>query len=606
MCGIIGIVGLSSVQERLIDSLKRLEYRGYDSAGVAGVVDGHVQRRRAAGKIRALEEVLAADPLNATVGIGHTRWATHGGPTTRNAHPQTAGRVTLVHNGIIENYAELREALRGKGYAFESETDTEVIAALVDCELTAGKTPLVALKAALDQLTGAYAIGVLIDGYADLIMGARKGSPLVVGYGDGEMFIGSDALAVGPFTNRIAYLEEGDYVAIDHSTAQIFDTAGQPAKREVRTVAASAALVEKGNYRHFMEKEIHDQPEGCQRTIAAYVDTLTDHAGMPGGIDFATLERIQIVACGTSYIAGMLGKYLIEQLADLPVDVEIASEFRYREPSLRAGMLAIGMSQSGETADTLAALRLCSAKGLRTVAVVNATESTMARDVDVVWPIHCGPEIGVASTKAFTAQVSVLTVLAIAAARARGKIDEAEEQRLVRVLLGAPRLIAESIHLEDAVKAVAIEIAKARDVLFLGRGPMYPLALEGALKLKEISYIHAEGYAAGELKHGPIALVDENTPIVILAPFDSYFEKSASNMSEVMARGGQVVFITDPEGQRHAPAGARVVVTAPKSDPLIAPLVLAAPIQLLAYHVAVQKGADVDQPRNLAKSVTVE
>jgi glucosamine--fructose-6-phosphate aminotransferase (isomerizing) len=606
MCGIIGIVGTRSVQERLIESLKRLEYRGYDSAGVAGVVDGHVQRRRAAGKIKALEEVLAAEPLNATVGIGHTRWATHGGPSTRNAHPHTQGRVTLVHNGIIENYAELREALKAKGRTFESETDTEVIAALVDSELESGKSPVEALKAALDQLSGAYAIGVLIDGEDQLIMGARKGSPLVVGYGDGEMFLGSDALAVGPFTNRICYLEDGDYVAIDRDQARIFDLSGKAVSREVRQVAASAALVEKGNYRHFMEKEIHDQPEGCQRTIAAYVDTLTDRAAMPGGIDFAALERIQIVACGTSYIAGLLGKYLIEQLADLPVDVEIASEFRYREPSLRAGSLAIAMSQSGETADTLAALRYCMAKGMKSAAVVNAQESTMAREVDVVWPIHCGPEIGVASTKAFTAQICVLTALAVAAARARGKIDDAEEQRLVRVLLGAPRLIAESINLEDAVKAVAAEIAKARDVLFLGRGPMYPLSLEGALKLKEISYIHAEGYAAGELKHGPIALVDETTPIVILAPFDSYFEKSASNMSEVMARGGQVVFITDPEGQKHAPAGARVVVTAPRCDPLIAPLVMSAPIQLLAYHVAVQKGADVDQPRNLAKSVTVE
>ncbi len=606
MCGIIGIVGVHSVQERLIDSLKRLEYRGYDSAGVAGIVDGHVQRRRAAGKIRALEAVLVADPLNATVGIGHTRWATHGAPTTRNAHPQTAGRVTLVHNGIIENYADLRDMLKAEGRTFESETDTEVIAALIDFELGSGKPPLGALKAALDQLRGAYAIGVLIDGEDDLILGARKGSPLVVGYGDGEMFLGSDALAVGPFTNRIAYLEEGDYVAIDHKSAKIFDRNGAAAPRPVRTVAASAALVDKGNYRHFMEKEIHDQPEGCQRTIAAYVDTLTERAAMPGGVDFANLSRIQIVACGTSYIAGLLGKYLIEHLADLPVDVEIASEFRYRQPALRADALVIAMSQSGETADTLAALRYCQARGMPSACVVNAIESTMAREVDVVWPIHCGPEIGVASTKAFTAQISVLTALAVAAARARGRVDSAEEQRLVRVLLGAPRLIAESIDLEDAVKAVAVEISKARDVLYLGRGPMYPLALEGALKLKEISYIHAEGYAAGELKHGPIALVDEQTPIVILAPFDSYFEKSASNMSEVMARGGQVVFITDPEGQRHAPAGARVVVTAPQCDPLIAPLVMAAPIQLLAYYVAVQKGADVDQPRNLAKSVTVE
>lgn len=606
MCGIIGIVGTRSVQERLIESLKRLEYRGYDSAGIAAIVGGKVQRRRAEGKIRALEDVLAAEPLAATVGIGHTRWATHGAPSLRNAHPHTQGRVTLVHNGIIENYAELRERLQAAGRAFQSETDTEVIAALLDSELATGLDPVAALKATLDQLSGAYALGVLVEGEEGLIMGARRGSPLVVGYGDGEMFIGSDALAVGPFTNRVCYLDEGDFVAITHGGARIFDHAGRPAERPVRTVPASTALVEKGNYRHFMEKEIHDQPEGCQHTIAAYVDTLAGRTAIPGKVDFAALGRIQIVACGTSYIAGLLGKYLIEQLAGLPVDVEIASEFRYREPALSADSLVIAMSQSGETADTLAALRYCMAKGMKSAAVVNAVESTMAREVDVVWPIHCGPEIGVASTKAFTAQVSVLTALAVAAARARGRIEAAEEQRMVRVLLEAPRLIAESIELEDAVRKVALEVSKAQDVLYLGRGPMYPLALEGALKLKEISYIHAEGYAAGELKHGPIALVDEQTPIVILAPFDSYFEKSASNMSEVMARGGQVIFITDPEGQKHAPSGARVVVTAPRCDPLIAPLVYSPPIQLLAYHVAVLKGADVDQPRNLAKSVTVE
>ncbi len=606
MCGIIGIVGKTPVTDRLIESLKRLEYRGYDSAGVAVETGGKVDRRRAQGKIRALEAVLEDSPLTATVGIGHTRWATHGVPSERNAHPQRGGRVSLVHNGIIENFAELKADLQAAGRVFESETDTEVIAQLIDSYLDAGQAPLAAFKSALDRLTGAYALAVLVEGHDNFIMGARKGSPLVVGTGDGEMFLGSDALAVGPFTNRVTYLEEGDYVAIDHDRAEIFDQSGTPVERAMKVVSAAAALVEKGNYRHFMEKEIHDQPEGCQHTISAYVDAVAGRTAMPGGIDFAALERIQIVACGTSYIAGMIGKYLIERLADLPVDIEIASEFRYREPALRAGSLAIAMSQSGETADTLAALRLCQAKGLKTAAVVNAQESTMAREVDVVWPIHCGPEIGVASTKAFTAQVSVLTALAVAAARARGRIDAAEEQRLVRVLLEAPRLIAESIGLEDAVRAVAVDIAKARDVLYLGRGPMSALALEGALKLKEISYIHAEGYAAGELKHGPIALVDELTPIIILAPFDSYFEKSASNMSEVMARGGQVVFITDPEGAKHAPAGAKVVMTAPASDPLISALVMAAPIQLLAYHVAVLKGADVDQPRNLAKSVTVE
>jgi glucosamine--fructose-6-phosphate aminotransferase (isomerizing) len=606
MCGIIGIVGTRPVAERLIESLKRLEYRGYDSAGIAGQVDGKLARRRAPGKLHNLEAVVAADPLIAETGIGHTRWATHGAPTERNAHPHIAGRVAVVHNGIIENFAELKAGLMARGRVFSSDTDTEVVAHLIDEALNDGLDPQAAFKTTLDKLRGAYALGVLVGGEREVIMGARNGPPLAVGYGDGEMFIGSDGLALGPFTNRVAYLEDGDYVIIDHTSAKVFDESGLPADRPIKTLAASAAVMEKGNYRHFMEKEIHDQPEGCQRTIAAYVDTLTSRTTVPGGIDFATLERIQIVACGTSYIAGLMGKYLIEQLADLPVDVEIASEFRYREPALSAGSLAIAMSQSGETADTLAALRYCQAKGMKSAGVLNTIESTIGREVDVVWPIHCGPEIGVASTKAFTAQVAVLTALAVAAAHARGKIDDAEEKRLVQVLLEAPRLMAESIKLEEAVKAVALEIAKARDVLYLGRGPMYPLALEGALKLKEISYIHAEGYAAGELKHGPIALVDENTPIVILAPFDSYFEKSASNMSEVMARGGQVVFITDPDGERHAPAGARVVVTAPRCDPLIAPLVMSAPIQLLAYYVAVQKGADVDQPRNLAKSVTVE
>ncbi len=606
MCGIIGIVGTKPVTERLIDSLKRLEYRGYDSAGVAAVVEGKVERRRAQGKIKNLEAVLAQQPLAAQNGIGHVRWATHGAPNVVNAHPHTAGRVTLVHNGIIENFAELKAELRAAGRVFESDTDTEVIAQLIDAELATGLAPLEAFKATLDRLTGAYALAVLVEGADNLILGARRGSPLVVGEGRGEMFLGSDALAVGPFTNRVIYLEEGDYVALDHDSARIFDVAGAPVVRPVKVVPASAVMMEKGNYRHFMEKEIHDQPEGCQRTIAAYVDALTARAALPGGLDLAALERIQIVACGTSYIAGVIGKYLIEQLADLPVDVEIASEFRYRQPALRSGSLVIAMSQSGETADTLAALRYCKAKGMKSAVVVNAQESTMAREVDVVWPIHCGPEIGVASTKAFTAQVSVMIALAVAAAKARGTIDDAEEQRLVRVMLEAPRLIAEAIGLEDSLKAIAAEIAKARDVLYLGRGPMSALALEGALKLKEISYIHAEGYAAGELKHGPIALVDDQTPIIILAPYDSWFEKSASNMSEVMARGGQVVFITDPQGAKHAPAGARVVVTAPACDPLVSALVMSAPIQLLAYHVAVLKGADVDQPRNLAKSVTVE
>jgi glucosamine--fructose-6-phosphate aminotransferase (isomerizing) len=606
MCGIIGIVGTRPVAERLVESLKRLEYRGYDSAGVAAQVGGKLERRRAPGKLRELEAVLEAQPLSGVTGIGHTRWATHGGPTERNAHPHIAGRVAVVHNGIIENFAVLKAELQAKGRVFESDTDTEVVAQLLDETLKQIPDPVAAFQAVLGRLRGAYALAVLVGGQDEIILGARNGPPLAVGYGEGEMYLGSDGLALGPFTNRVSYLEDGDFVVIDHAGARIFDHAGEPADRPIKTLPASAAVMEKGNYRHFMEKEIHDQPEGCQRTIAAYVDTLASRTRIPGDVDFATLQRVQIVACGTSYIAGVVGKYLIEQMAGLPVDVEIASEFRYREPALAPGSMVVAMSQSGETADTLAALRYCRAQGMQSAAIVNTVESTIGREVDVIWPIHCGPEIGVASTKAFTAQVSVLTALAIAAARARGRIDEAEEQRLAQVLLGAPRLIAESIQLEEAVRAIAVDVAKARDVLYLGRGPMYPLALEGALKLKEISYIHAEGYAAGELKHGPIALVDEHTPIVILAPYDSYFDKSASNMSEVMARGGQVVFVTDPDGARHAPAGAKVVVTAPACDPLVAPLVMSAPIQLLAYHVAVQKGADVDQPRNLAKSVTVE
>jgi glucosamine--fructose-6-phosphate aminotransferase (isomerizing) len=605
MCGIIGIVGTRSVQERLIESLKRLEYRGYDSAGVAGVVDGGVQRRRAAGKIKALEEVLVAEPLNATVGIGHTRWATHGGPSTRNAHPHTAGRVTLVHNGIIENYAELREMLKAKGRSFESDTDTEVIAQLVDFELAGGKPPVEALKAALDQLTGAYAIGVLVAGEESLVMGARKGSPLVVGYGQGEMFLGSDALAVGPFTNRIAYLEEGDYVAIDHETARIFDEHGKPVIRDIRQVAASVALVEKGNYRHFMEKEIHDQPDACQHTLSSYVDPVALTATPGPDVDFAALERIQIVACGTASYAGWIARYLFESLAGLPCEVEVASEFRYRNPAVTPGTLAIAVSQSGETADTLAALRWCKAQGLTTAAVVNVHESTMAREADVLFPTHAGPEIGVASTKAFTSQVAALTALAVAAAAARGRISAEEEAHLSKLLMEAPRLIAEAAQLEEEIRALAPDLAKARDVLYLGRGAMYPLALEGALKLKEISYIHAEGYATGELKHGPIALIDEATPVIVIAPTDALFEKSLSNMSEVGARGGPIVLITDAAGARHAPAGARVIV-GPTCDPILHPLVYAPPIQLLAYYVAVQKGADVDQPRNLAKSVTVE
>ncbi|MDQ2859583.1 MAG: glutamine--fructose-6-phosphate transaminase (isomerizing) [Pseudomonadota bacterium] len=606
MCGIIGIVGVQPVTARLVGSLKRLEYRGYDSAGVAVVgTDGLVERRRAKGKLRVLEAVLAAEPLSGTVGIGHTRWATHGAPSLRNAHPQTAGKVTVAHNGIIENFAQLKAEILSQGRTFESDTDTEVVAHLIDLELAKGLAPLAALKATLDRLTGAYALAVLIDGEPDLVMGARRAMPLVVGYGDGEMFIGSDALAVAPFTNRVAYLEEGDFVAIDHEQALIFDAAGNPAERPIRTVSVSAALIEKGNYRHFMEKEIYDQPDACQHTLSSYIDPVAGRATAPGDFDFAAIDRLQIVACGTAFYAGMIGKYLIERLAGLPVDVEVASEFRYRTPAVSGRTLAVAISQSGETADTLAALRWCKGQGLATAAIVNAHESTMAREVDRVWPTNAGQEICVLSTKAFTAQVSVLIALAIAAARRRGRIDAAEEKRLVYILMEAPRLLGEAIATDEAIRPLAHEIARARDVLYLGRGPMFPLAMEGALKLKEVSYIHAEGYAAGEMKHGPIALIEEATPVVVLAPNDDVFDKTLSNISEVIARDGPVILITDVAGAARAPAEARVIV-APTCDPLIAPLIFAVPLQLLAYQVGVFKGADVDQPRNLAKSVTVE
>ena len=605
MCGIIGIVGTTPVANRLIESLRRLEYRGYDSAGVAAADGGVVSVRKADGKIRNLEAALGEAPVTGTVGIGHTRWATHGAPSERNAHPHAAGRVSLVHNGIIENYAELKRELIAAGHTFNSDTDTEVIAHLIDRELSAGKAPLAAFKAVLDRLHGAYALAVLIQGEGALIMGARRGSPLVVGYGDGEMFLGSDALAVGPFTQTVSYLEEGDYVAIDHNSAKIFDASGAAAVRPKRVVAASAALVEKGEYRHFMEKEIHEQPDACQHTLSTYLDPVALKARTPEGFNFDGVERIQIVACGTAYFAGLTAKYLFERLARLPVDVEIASEFRYREPAVAPGTLALAVSQSGETADTLAALKWCKAQGLQTAALVNAHHSSMAREADFMWPTHAGAEIGVASTKAFTAQVAALTALAVAAAASRGKIDAGEEARLVQVLLEAPRLITEALQVETAARELAHELSKARDVLYLGRGPAYPLAMEGALKLKEISYIHAEGYAAGELKHGPIALVDEATPVIVIAPSDSLMEKTVSNMQEVSARGAPIVFITDAEGARHAQPGARLL-SAPTCDPLIAPLVFAPAIQLLAYHVGVYKGADVDQPRNLAKSVTVE
>ena len=604
MCGIIGITGNGPVVPRLIDSLKRLEYRGYDSAGVAAVVNGSVERRRAKGKIRNLEAVLAEDPMTATVGIGHTRWATHGAPTTENAHPHKAGRVTLVHNGIIENFAELKAELASEGHVFESQTDTEVIAHLLDAELNTGRSPLEAFKTTLDRLTGAYALAVLIDGTDDLILGARRGSPLVVGWGEDEMYLGSDALAVGPFTQKISYLEEGDYVAVTKAGAQMFDVAGKPVERAIVQVSASSAMVEKGEYRHFMEKEIHEQPDSVQHTLSEYLDLVTGKA-KTNPVDFAAIDRIQIVACGTAFYAGQIGRYAFEKLAGLPCDVEIASEFRYRSPAVSKSTLAVAVSQSGETADTLASLTWCKAQGLQTAAVVNVHSSSMAREAAVLWPTHAGPEIGVASTKAFTAQVAALLALAVAAGVARGRIDAATEAELVKALFESPRLIAEALTMGDSIRAVTHDLSKADDVLFLGRGAMFPLAMEGALKLKEISYIHAEGYAAGELKHGPIALIDEETPTIALAPLDEVFEKTASNLQEVAARGGPVIMIAPEKAPDPHGAGIRRI-HAPDCHPLIAPLIYAVPVQLLAYYTAVQKGTDVDQPRNLAKSVTVE
>ena len=604
MCGIIGIVGARPVTARLVESLRRLEYRGYDSAGVAASDGGTIALRRAAGKLRNLEAVLAETPVEGVTGIGHTRWATHGAPTERNAHPHRAGRVVVVHNGIIENFAELKAELKAQGRVFQSDTDTEVVAHLMDRAL-ASAPPLDAFKAVLDRLRGAYALGVMIEGEGELILGARRGPPLVVGYGEGEMYLGSDAVAVGPFTDRVAYLEDGDYVAVTRRDIRIFDDAGRAVERSVRVVPASAALVEKGEYRHFMEKEIHEQPDACQHTLSAYLDPVALRAHAPEGFDFSGVERVQIVACGTAYYAGLTARYLFERLAGLPIDIEVASEFRYREPALSPKTLALAVSQSGETADTLAALKWCKGHGLASAALVNAHQSTMAREADHLWPTNAGTEVGVASTKAFTAQVCALTALAVAAARARGRIDAEEEARLVALLLEAPRLIGEAMAVESEARALAHEIARARDVLYLGRGQAFPLAMEGALKLKEISYIHAEGYAAGELKHGPIALIDEDTPVIVIAPSDALFEKTVSNMAEVSARGGPIVLITDAAGAAQVPASIRVLL-APACDPILAPLVFAPAIQLLAYHVGVHKGLDVDQPRNLAKSVTVE
>jgi len=608
MCGIIGIVGRQPVAGHLIEALKRLEYRGYDSAGVATVDHGMLRRRRAEGKLAALEKRLEQEPLAGNIGIGHTRWATHGKPSESNAHPHATASVAVAHNGIIENFRELREKLVNDGAKFTSETDTEVVAHLVTAELKKGKPPIEAVRATLKQLRGAFALAFLFAGENDLMIGARRGSPLAIGYGKGETYLGSDAIALAPFTDRISYLEEGDWAVLTHKGAQILDEQGGKIERPVIRSAASANLVDKGNHKHFMAKEIHEQPEVVGHTLAHYIDMTTERVVLPGKLPFAwkSLKRLSLSACGTAFYAGLVAKYWFERFAKLPVEIDIASEFRYREAPLEKGDLAIFISQSGETADTLATLRYAKQHQQHVLSVVNVATSTIARESDVVMPTLAGPEIGVASTKAFTCQLAVLACIAIAAGRARDQLSADDERKLVRALIEVPRLMAEALGLEPPIQKLAQELATVRDVLYLGRGTSFPIALEGALKLKEISYIHAEGYAAGELKHGPIALIDKTIPVIVIAPHDRVFEKTVSNMQEVAARGGQIILVTDPKGAKEATIESTVTLTLPVMPATVTPLVYAIPVQLMAYHTAVAIGTDVDQPRNLAKSVTVE
>lgn len=606
MCGIVGILGKSAVSTDLVDALRRLEYRGYDSAGVATVEGGTLQRRRAEGKLRNLEKRLLEEPLAGRTGIGHTRWATHGRPTERNAHPHMTEKVSVVHNGIIENFRELRAKLESKGHRFDTDTDTEAVVHLITDELNQGNDPVAAVGRALNHLQGAFALGIIFAGEDDLMIAARKGSPLAIGHGSGEMYLGSDAIALAPFTDAITYLEEGDWAVLRRSGAEIFDREGARIERPIIKAVASSLLVDKGNYRHFMAKEINEQPEVVSHTLANYLDMASGRVHFPDlGVDLAQISRVTISACGTAYYAGLVAKYWIEHYARVPVDIDVASEMRYREPPLAENGLAVFVSQSGETADTLATLRYCKANKQRIASIVNVRTSTIARESDAALPTLAGPEIGVASTKAFTCQLSVLACLAIAIAKARGEITAEQETALVTALTEVPRHIASILRQDEIYLSVAQDLAKARDVLYLGRGSSFPIALEGALKLKEISYIHAEGYAAGELKHGPIALIDESVPVIVVAPEDDLFEKTVSNLQEVAARGGQIFLISDaaPDMIGCKPA---VHIQMPKVDSFIAPLLYAVPIQLIAYQTAVQIGTDVDQPRNLAKSVTVE
>ncbi|RKQ67866.1 glutamine--fructose-6-phosphate transaminase (isomerizing) [Oceanibaculum indicum] len=607
MCGIIGVVGKADVVPSLIEGLKRLEYRGYDSAGIATLVNDSIERRRSEGKIARLEEKVAGNGIHGDIGIGHTRWATHGVPNERNAHPHATDRVALVHNGIIENYRELAAELSALGHVFASETDSEIAAHLITRYLNEGMTPQQAVATAIRRMDGAYALAILFKGEHDLIVGARKGSPLAVGWGEGEMYLGSDALALSPFARRISYLEEGDWVEISRAGAIFHDEQDRVAERPAKPTALSGAMIGKGNYPHFMLKEIYEQPGVIGDTLRSMWNPASGTIDLPPlDIDLAAISRITLVACGTSYLGAMVAKYWFEKVARIAADIDIASEFRYRDTPLEAGGLAIFISQSGETIDTLAALRHAKEAGQKTIAIVNVPESTMAREADAVLPTLAGPEIGVASTKAFTCQLVLLACLVIATARARGAISGAEEARLSNAIAEVPSRAAEVLNGDEAIQALAAEVAEARDVLYIGRNTGYPIALEGALKLKEISYIHAEGYAAGELKHGPIALIDDTVPVIVVAPSDALFEKTFSNMQEVMARGGKVIFMSDAKGCAHIGKEAFATIELPHVHPFVAPILYAIPVQLLAYHVAVLKGTDVDQPRNLAKSVTVE
>ncbi|MCG8505408.1 MAG: glutamine--fructose-6-phosphate transaminase (isomerizing) [Sphingomonadales bacterium] len=607
MCGIIGIIGTEAATPRLMEGLKRLEYRGYDSAGVATVHQGRIDRRRAEGKLANLDAALAEEALPGTTGIGHTRWATHGAPTENNAHPHVSDKVAVVHNGIIENFKALRDELTEKGHTLQTETDTEVVAHLITDYLNGANDPRDAVRQTLKRLEGAFALAILFEGHEGLMYGARRGSPLVVGHGDGEMYLGSDAIALATLTNRITYLDEGDWVELTGDAAIVFDENDKEIIRPLSVTQATGALIDKGNYRHFMLKEIFEQPTVVGQTLGTYIDPLAGKVELPAmDFDLARVPKITIIACGTSFYAGMVAKYWFERIARVAVDVDIASEFRYRDAILEPGGLAVFISQSGETADTLAALKYCRENGQHILSVVNVEESSMARESDVILPTHAGPEIGVASTKAFTCQLAVLAALAIATAAVRGRLGDNREASLCQALTEVPARMADALNHDEALQELAREMAKARDVLYLGRGADYPIALEGALKLKEISYIHAEGYAAGEMKHGPIALIDEAVPIIVIAPSGPLFDKTVSNMQEVIARKGKVILMSDHKGIAEQGAGAFATIEMPDVNEIVAPMLYAIPVQLLAYHTAVEKGTDVDQPRNLAKSVTVE